>query len=55
MIQKIKAMGLRVAMQQRDYQFFDQPFVGSSAARAEVGKAFERVMLAPKGADIERN
>lgn len=50
----VKAMGLKIAMEQRNYQFYDQPFVGSSGARAAVGVAFERVMLAPAGADLQK-
>ena len=42
---KIKAMANQAASDQRLFQFFDAPFIGSSAARDEVGKAFERVIL----------
>lgn len=42
---KVKAMGNLAAAQQREYQFYDTPFIGSSAARDAVGVAFDRVIL----------
>lgn len=42
----LKAKAAKVAMEQRNYQFFDTPFIGSSKTREEVGNAFERVILA---------
>jgi ABC-type glycerol-3-phosphate transport system substrate-binding protein len=41
----MKAYAANAAMQQANYLFFDQAFVGSSNARAEVEVAFERVIL----------
>ena len=48
----VKAMGARAAAQQRDYQFYDTPFIGSSATRDAVGVAFDRVILSSKEADL---
>lgn len=45
----MKAMALKAAAAQRDFSFFDLPFVGSSAIRNAVGDAFERVMLLDSG------
>ncbi len=41
----MKSMAARAAAQQADFQFYDQAFVGSSAARAAVEVLFERVIL----------
>lgn len=41
----VKAMASSVITQTNQYQFFDTPFIGSSATRTAVGVAFERVIL----------
>jgi len=41
----MKSMAANAAAQQADFQFYDQAFVGSSAARAAVEVLFERVIL----------
>lgn len=51
---KLKAMGARAAAEQRQYQYFDTPFIGSSAARDAVGVAFDRVILANANADLAK-
>lgn len=50
---KVKAMANKVAMEQRQYQFFDTPFIGSSKTREAVGVAFDRVILAPSTANLQ--
>ncbi len=49
---KVKAMANKVAMEQKQYQFFDTPFIGSSKTREAVGVAFDRVILAPANANL---
>ncbi len=41
----MKSMAANAAAEQSDYLFYDQAFVGSSKARAEVEIAFEKVIL----------
>lgn len=50
---KVKAMANKVAMEQTQYQYFDIPFIGSSKTREAVGIAFDRVILAAPGANLE--
>jgi multiple sugar transport system substrate-binding protein len=45
----MKSKAANAAMLQADYLFFDQAFVGSSKARAEVESAFERIILGTDG------
>lgn len=41
----MKSLAANAAAQQSDFLFYDQAFIGSSKARAEVEAAFERVIL----------
>ena len=41
----MKSFAANAAAQQSDFLFYDQAFIGSSTARAEVEIAFERVIL----------
>lgn len=51
--EKLVAMGAKAAAMQTQYMFYDEAFIGSSKAREEVGNAFERVMLATAGSNLE--
>lgn len=50
----VKAMGSRAATLQRQYQFTDTPFIGSSAVRDAVGVAFDRVILLEEGQTLSQ-
>jgi hypothetical protein len=45
----IKSKAVNAAMDQADYLFYDQAFIGSSKAREEVEDAFERIILGTDG------
>ncbi len=49
---KLMAMAGRVAQEQTAYNFYDEPFIGSSKAREAAGEAFERIILYT-GSDLE--